>query len=94
MNIDFSPIDEEYIKNKVKCGVYSSATELVCDAVRYMRHQDDSLSARLDAALVIGEQDIAAGRTTIYTPSLREQIEQDARQHARDGWEPDPDVVP
>ena len=94
MNINFSPVDKDYIKEKVENGYYSNATELVRDAVRHMRHQDNSKRARLDAALKQGEQDIAAGRTVTYTPSLLDKIEQNARLHAHEGKRHNPDVIP
>ncbi|MBF0152248.1 MAG: hypothetical protein HQL64_00680 [Magnetococcales bacterium] len=94
MNIEFSPVDENYIREKVKKGYYSNAAELVCDAVRHMRQQEISRQALLEAALELGEQDIAAGRTLPYTPSLLDQIEQDARQQVCAGKDPHPDVVP
>jgi len=42
MNIVFPAMDESYIKAKVEDGFYSNATELVRDAVRRLREQDDS----------------------------------------------------
>lgn len=62
MNINFPPVDDGYIKAKVESGYYSNATEMVRDAVRRMREQDDRHN-RLLAALEIGERDIAAGHT-------------------------------
>lgn len=94
MNINFPSVDEGYIKSKVEGGYYSNATELVRDAVRRMREQDDNKRACLLAALELGEQDITAGRTTPYTPALRDQIEQEARQHAAEGRKASPDVMP
>ena len=81
MNINFPPADAGYIKSKVEGGYYSNATEMVRDAIRRMREQDDQ-HGRLLAALEIGERDIAAGRTVPYTPDLLKQIEQEARTRA------------
>jgi antitoxin ParD1/3/4 len=39
MNINFAPIDESFIKNKIEEGYYSDATELVRDAVRKLREK-------------------------------------------------------
>ena len=50
MNINFPPVDAGYIKTKVEGGYYSNATEMVRDAVRRMREQDDH-HGRLLAAL-------------------------------------------
>ena len=92
MNIIFPPVDNGYIKTKVESGYYSNATEMVRDAVRRMREQDDQ-HGRLLAALEIGERDIAAGRTVAYTPDLLNQIEQEARLHAAKKRRPNPDVI-
>lgn len=92
MNINFPPVDEGYIKAKIAEGFYSNAAELVRDAVRRLREQDDSKYARLMAALGVGEQAIREGRTASYTRELLDQIERDARQHAAEGRKPNPDV--
>jgi antitoxin ParD1/3/4 len=92
MNINFPPVDESYIKAKIADGFYSNAAELVRDAVRRLREQDDNKHARLKAALEVGQQAIREGRTALYTPELLDQIEQEARQHAAEGRKPNPDV--
>ena len=93
MNINFPPVDDCYIKAKVEGGYYSNVTEMVRDAVRRMREQDDH-HGRLLAALEIGERDIVAGRTIPYTPDLLKKIEQEARAHAADNRLANPDVIP
>ncbi len=94
MNIIFPSVDENYIKAKVDDGFYSNATELVRDAVRRLREQDDNKHARLMAALEEGERDVREGRTHPYTPELLAEIEQSAIQHAAEGKKPNPDVCP
>ncbi len=94
MNIIFPPVDERYIKAKIDDGFYSNATELVRDAVRRLREQDDGKYARLVAALEVGEQAVREGRAKPYTPELLDQIERDARRHAAEGRIPNPDVCP
>jgi antitoxin ParD1/3/4 len=93
MNINFPPVDDGYIKSKVESGYYSNATEMVRDAVRRMREQDNHHS-RLLAALELGERDIASGRTIPLTPNLLDQIEQEARTHAANNRRVNPDVIP
>jgi len=77
MNIMFPPVDNSYIKAKVRDGFYSNATELVRDAVRRLREFDDNKYARFIKALE--DRAIKEGRTKPYTPQLLDQIEQDAR---------------
>lgn len=74
MNINFPPVDEGYIKAKVEDGFYSNATELVRDAVRRLREQDDREYANLIAALEVGEQAVREGRTKVYTPGRAQEI--------------------
>lgn len=95
MNINFPSVDESYIKAKVAAGFYSNAAEVVRDAVRRLREQDDNLlSARLRAALEAGEQAIREGRAAPYTPELLDRIEREARLQAAEGRKPNPDVCP
>ena len=75
------------------CPSAQELPEMVRDAVRRMREQDDH-HGRLLAALEIGERDIAAGRTVPYTPDLLQQIEQEARTHAANKLPTNPDVIP
>jgi len=91
MNINFPSVDAGYIKTKVESGYYSNATEMVRDAVRRMREQDDE-HRRLLAALEIGERDITAGRTVPYTADLLNEIEEEARAHAVNSRPTNPDV--
>jgi antitoxin ParD1/3/4 len=93
MNINFPPVDAGYIKTKVESGYYSNATEMVRDAVRRMREQDDQ-HGRLLAALEAGERDIAEGRTVPYTQDLLKEIELEARTHAANKHPANPDVIP
>lgn len=92
MNINFPPVDDSYIKAKVEGGYYSNATEMVRDAIRRMREQDDR-HARLLTALETGERDIAAGRTVPYSSDLLNKIEQEARTHAAKKGRVNPDVI-
>jgi antitoxin ParD1/3/4 len=86
MNVNFPPVDEGYIKAKVADGFYSNATELVRDAVRRLREQDDRDYASLIAALELGEQDIRESRVSEYTPGRAQDIAREVMDQAeRDG---------
>jgi antitoxin ParD1/3/4 len=93
MNINFPSVDETYIKTKVRSGFYSNATELIRDAVRRMREQDEQRT-RLFTAIKIGEEDIAAGRYKLYTPKLQSEIIENAKKKAAEGRKPKRDVTP
>jgi antitoxin ParD1/3/4 len=94
MNVNFPPVDDSYIRAKVADGFYSNATELVRDAVRRLREQDDRQYAHLVAALEAGEQALRDGRQSVYSAALMDEIEQEARQFTADGGRPDPNVCP
>lgn len=96
MHIEFAPVDEKYIKDRVKTGYFRSEAEVVRDAIRFAREQweeSENKRLRLLAALKLGENDIAAGRVTPYTQELFEQIKIDARIHAKEGGELKPDAI-
>jgi antitoxin ParD1/3/4 len=94
MHVRFSEVDEHYIKDKVASGVYTSENEVVRDAVRRMREEDERL-ARFQAAVHIGDEQIARGETVSYNKELMEQIGQRAVQRAKQGTPIDnPDVLP
>ena len=85
MNIVFPPIDEKFIKAKISDGYYSNATELVRDAVRRLREQDNKRYDELIAALAEGEADYLAGRYEEYTPKLLNTITKEVLAEHRKG---------
>ena len=94
MHVRFSDVDEHYIKGKVESGFYTSENEVVRDAVRHMREEDERI-ARFQAAVRIGDEQIERGETVPYSKELMEQIEQCAVQNAKQGKKIDnPDVLP
>ena len=96
MNINFPPVEEQFIKNKVEEGYYSNATEAVRDAVRQWRRgfNDNDNHARLKAALEEGEAAIRAGDVEEFTPELMQRLFEEGMQDAANGVRPDPDVCP
>jgi len=93
MNINFPPVDDGYIKAKVKSGFYANATELIRDAVRRMREQDEKRDELL-AALKLGEEDIATGRSRVYNDALFAEVVHNAKKKAAAGRKPKPEVTP
>lgn len=41
MNISLTPELEELVKQKVKCGLYNSASEVICAGLRLLKEQDN-----------------------------------------------------
>jgi antitoxin ParD1/3/4 len=94
MHVRFSDVDENYIKGKVESGFYTSENEVVRDAVRRMREEEERI-ARFQAAVRIGDEQIERGETVPYSEELMEQIGQRAVQRAKQGIKIDnPDVLP
>ena len=94
MHVRFSDVDEHYIKGKVKSGFYTSENEVVRDAVRRMREEEERIT-RFQATVRIGDEQIERGETVPYSKELIEQIGQRAVQRAKQGKKIDnPDVLP
>lgn len=94
MHVRLSEVDENYIKGKVESGFYTSENEVVRDAVRRMREEEERI-ARFQAAVRIGDEQIERGDTVPYSKELMEQISQRAVQRAKQGQPIDnPDVLP
>ena len=92
MNVNFSEVDKTYIKSKVQAGFYTNETELVRDAVRHMREEDER-RARFRAAVKMGDDQIDNGQTVAYTDELLGQITEEAMQQAEKGAKPNSDVA-
>jgi antitoxin ParD1/3/4 len=94
MHVRLSEVDENYIKGKVESGFYTSENDVVRDAVRRMREEEERI-ARFQAAVRIGDEQIERGDTVPYSKELMEQIGQRAVQRAKQGKPIDnPDVLP
>ena len=94
MHVRFSDVDEHYIKGKVESGLYTSENEVVRDAVRRMREEEERI-ARFHAAVRIGDEQIEREETVPYSRERMEQIGQRAVQRAKLGQKIDnPDVLP
>ena len=92
MHVRFSDVDVHYIKGKVESGFYTSENEVVRDAVRRMREEEERI-AQFQAAVRIGDEQIERGETVPYGRELMEQIGQRAVQRAKQGQKIDsPDV--
>ena len=68
MNISLNESLESYIKEKVSKGGYNSTSEVVREALRLLKEQDEKKQALLNA-LQKGFDDIEAGRISTQTPN-------------------------
>ena len=66
---------EIYIQNQIKSGLFSSATEVIKDALRNrMEREQNYHREKVYALLAKGEADIQLGKTVPYTDSLLHEI--------------------
>ncbi|BBN82108.1 CopG family transcriptional regulator [Pseudoalteromonas sp. A25] len=49
MNVNLSPVFEEYIKQQLDTGMYNNASEVIREALRLKMQQDEVYQARLHA---------------------------------------------
>jgi antitoxin ParD1/3/4 len=92
MNVSLTPELEAIIQERVESGRYSSANEVVRQALRLL--EEHERLEHLRALLAIGEADERQGNLIEYTPELMDDIYREAEELFRRGAEPDPDVCP
>lgn len=92
MNVRFPDVDEHYIKTKVEAGFYMNETELVRDAVRHMREEDERKNQFL-SAIKIGQDQVASGQQRELTPDVLSELRQNATRKIQEGHNPKSDVL-
>jgi len=76
---------EIYIQSQIKSGLFSSATEVIKDALRSRMEREQSYRMeRIHALLAKGEADIQLGKTVPYTDSLLHEISEMGRNNSID----------
>jgi len=93
MHINLSAEMEQYIQRKVATGFYSNASEVVRDAIRRMREEDEKLEA-MRAAVRRGDEQLDRGEGADYAPELLVKITEKAFTNATHGKQVNPDVTP
>ena len=77
MNVNLSPQLEDMVRQKVASGLYTSASEVVREALRMMEAQDQLRAAKLEQL----RQDIREGlESGESTPWDADEIKQEGRQ--------------
>jgi antitoxin ParD1/3/4 len=92
MHINLSSEMEQYLQSKVGTGFYSNASEVVRDAIRRMREEDEKLAA-LRSAVRVGDDQIDRGEGIPYTPDRLAAITAKALENANKGKKVSPDVT-
>ena len=63
MNVSLTPELEKFVSAKVETGRYSSASEVVREALRLLCHRDEVWRKEVDGKIKAGMDSIRAGRT-------------------------------
>ena len=77
MNVNLSPQLDEMVRQKVASGLYTSASEVVREALRLMEQQDCIRAAKLDQLRLEIREGINSGESTSWDP---EEIMQEGRK--------------
>lgn len=84
MNLNLGEHFETMVRDKVKSGRYTNASEVVRQALREMEIRDRNL-ARLREAVAEGKADVAAGRVFDWTETTLDEIQAEADEADRLG---------
>ena len=77
MNVNLSPQLEEMVRQKVASGLYTSASEVVREALRLMEEQDCIRAAKLEQLRQDIRDGLNSGDPTPWNP---EEIKQEGRK--------------
>ncbi len=68
MNVSLTPELEKLIENKVKSGLYHTASEVIRDGLRLLEERDRLYRARLDALRKDIRKGLESGPATLFDP--------------------------
>lgn len=68
MNINLTPQLEEMVRQKVASGLYTSASEVVREALRLMDEKDQLRGARLDQLRQAVQEGVESGPAKVLDP--------------------------
>jgi antitoxin ParD1/3/4 len=82
MEISLAPELEKFVAAKVAAGLYGSASEMVCEALRLLQEQDRAQSAAFSQAL--GNRPSTPDRTERFqAETVRERLRQRSEERRR-----------
>lgn len=93
MHINLTPEMEEFLQRKVETGFYSNASDVIRDAIRRMRAEDERL-ASIRAAIAVGDRQLDNGEGRPYTAESLDRITTNAITNAKKNKKVNPDVTP
>ncbi len=86
MHLNLGSEFEEFIQSQVSSGMYGNATEVIRDALRHMKEQqEEKRLENIRALLDIGEKQIAKGHTVSYTTDLLDRLTEEALANSKKG---------
>jgi len=80
MNVSLTPHLEKMVRGKVNSGLYSSASEVVREALRFMDEQDSIRKARLDLLQQEIRAGMESGTATLWNP---DEIKKAGRERSK-----------
>ena len=86
MHVSLTPHLEELVRNKVKSGLYNSASEVVREALRLTDDRDRVREMRLEdlrKEIQIGIDQLERGESTEYTEETLRELFDDVRARGR-----------
>jgi antitoxin ParD1/3/4 len=84
MHINLSPEMEQFVQSKVDSGFYNNASDVIRDAIRRMREEDNKVAA-LRSALKAGDDELDAGKGIPYGRATLTAAAEKARDNAKSG---------
>ena len=94
MNISLTPQLEALVRAKVDSGRYTSASEVVREALRLLDEHERADAEAFRAAALSGFAALDRGEYAAFTPKLRERLNRNALHKLREGTKPTPEVCP
>ena len=83
MNVSLTPEMEQWVQNKVGSGLYTSASEVVREAIRFLHLKETQSSRRLASLrdeLQQGLDDVNRGEFTEWNHTLISEIKETGRK--------------
>lgn len=83
MNVSLTPELQKMVEGKVSSGLYNNASEVIREALRLLKEQDDLKRARIEEMrqkIQVGIDDVTAGRVVEGSPALFEEIKSQGRK--------------
>ncbi len=89
MNVNLTPKLEDMVRRKVASGLYTSASEVVREALRLMQEQDRLRAAKLEQLRQDIREGLNSGEATPWDP---EEIKQEGRKRRAARVNPSPEA--